>query len=43
MNANEVLIKFKGWESVRWIEKRHLSEEEAERVGGGLIWNHVPI
>lgn len=19
MNANEVLIKFKGWESVRWI------------------------
>ena len=24
LNANEVLVKFKGWESVRWIEERVL-------------------
>lgn len=22
INANEVMIKFKGWESVRWLEER---------------------
>jgi hypothetical protein len=24
INANEILVKFKGWESVRWIEERVL-------------------
>jgi len=25
VNANEILIKFKGWESVKWIEERIVS------------------
>jgi Arrestin (or S-antigen), N-terminal domain len=26
INANEIIVKFKGWESVRWIEERVLTE-----------------
>ena len=28
INANEVMIKFKGWESVRWLEERIIPETE---------------
>ena len=43
MNANEVIIKFKGWESCRWIEEYVVAESERERIEAGLIWNNVPI
>lgn len=42
MNANEVLIKFKGWESVKWIEERDIiGEEERGRVENHLVWDRV--
>ena len=28
MGANEVFVKFKGWESVKWYEERIVSEQE---------------
>ena len=41
LNANEVLVKFKGWESVRWIEERVLMSQERQNVQNNLIWNNV--
>ena len=42
MNANEVLIKFKGWESVKWIEERDIiGEKERGRVENHLVWDRV--
>jgi len=41
INANEVIIKFKGWESVRWIEERIVPETERERIQSGMIWHNV--
>ena len=33
MNANEVLIKFKGWEEARWIDEQVVAnEEEKNRI-----------
>ena len=42
INANEIFMKFKGWESVRWIEERTLAEPERQNVQNHLIWNNVP-
>ena len=41
INANEILVKFKGWESVRWIEERVLSEQEQQNIQTNLIWHNV--
>lgn len=41
INANEILVKFKGWESVRWIEERVLSEQEQQNIQSNLIWHNV--
>jgi hypothetical protein len=41
INANEILVKFKGWESVRWIEERVLSEQETQNIQSNLIWHNV--
>lgn len=41
INANEILVKFKGWESVRWIEERVLNEQEAQNIQNNLIWHNV--
>lgn len=35
------MIKFKGWESVRWIEERIVPETERERIQSGMIWHNV--
>lgn len=44
MNANEVLIKFKGWETAKWIEERTIiDEEEKNRIEEGMIWGGVII
>ena len=44
MNANEVLIKFKGWENVKWIEERTIvNEEERNNVAAHLIWDRVIV
>ena len=41
ISANEVQIKFKGWESVRWLEERIVPETERERVQANMIWHNV--
>lgn len=41
LNASEVTIKFKGWESARWIEERIVREEERNRIQHNMIWNKV--
>lgn len=43
INANEVQIKFKGWESVRWIEERVVPETERDRIEPNNIWHNVII
>ncbi len=43
MAASEVLIKFKGWESVRWFESRVISETERESIAPHLIFQNVPL
>lgn len=42
VNANEVYIKFKGWESVRWFEERIVSEQERQHIAPHLIYQQVP-
>ena len=42
MSANEVLVKFKGWESVKWYEERIVHEQERQTVAPHLIFNSVP-
>ena len=39
--ANEVVIKFKGWESVRWFEERIVPEHEKPNIAANLIFNAV--
>lgn len=39
--ANEVTIKFKGWESVRWFEERIVPEHERPNIAANLIFNAV--
>lgn len=41
LSANEVLVKFKGWESVRWYEERILSEQEKQTIAPHLIYQNV--
>lgn len=41
LSANEVFIKFKGWESVRWFEERVVPEHERPNVVGNQIFNVV--
>lgn len=41
MAANEILIKFKGWESVKWFEERIVGEQERETIPPHLIYNNV--
>ena len=41
VNAHELKIKFKGWESVRWLEEQEISQEEQERIGHHLVWSNV--
>ena len=41
INANEVMIKFKGWESVRWLEERVVPETERNNIHANLIWHNV--
>lgn len=43
INANEVMIKFKGWESVRWLEERVIPETERERIQSAMIWHNVIV
>jgi hypothetical protein len=43
MMANEVVVKFKGWESVRWFEERIVSEQERATIASTLIFNAVSI
>lgn len=43
INANEILVKFKGWESVRWIEERVLMEQERQNIQNNLIWHNVRV
>lgn len=43
INANEILVKFKGWESVRWIEERVLMEHERQNIQNNLIWHNVRV
>lgn len=43
INANEILVKFKGWESVRWIEERVLMEQERQNIQNNLIWHNVGL
>lgn len=43
INANQIIIKFKGWEAVRWIEERTLSEQERQNLQNHLIWHNVPL
>jgi hypothetical protein len=43
INANEIIVKFKGWESVRWIEERVLSEQEQQNIQNNLIWHNVRL
>lgn len=42
MNANEVLIKFKGWEEAKWIDEQTImNEQERNNIAEHLIWNKV--
>ncbi len=41
VNAREITVKFKGWESVRWIEERMLMEHEKQNIQPHLIWHNV--
>lgn len=41
MNGNEVLVKFKGWESVKWYEKRVVPEHEKQAISPHLIYQNV--
>lgn len=41
VNANEILIKFKGWESVKWFEERIISEQERASISPHLIYQNV--
>jgi hypothetical protein len=41
INANEILVKFKGWEAVRWIEERVIPEQEQQNIQSNLIWHNV--
>lgn len=41
VNANEILIKFKGWESVKWFEERIVSEQERAGIAPHLIYQNV--
>ena len=41
MSGSEVMVKFKGWESVRWFEERLLTQPEADTVPLHLIYNSV--
>lgn len=43
ISANEVQIKFKGWESVRWLEERIIPEAERENIQAHLIWHNVSL
>lgn len=43
INASEIIVKFKGWESVRWIEERILQEHERQNVQTNLIWHNVSV
>ena len=42
VNANEILIKFKGWESVKWFEERIVPEQERATIAPHLIYQNVP-
>lgn len=39
--GNEVTLKFKGWESVRWFEERIVPEHERPNIAQNLIFNAV--
>jgi hypothetical protein len=41
ISANELTVKFKGWEVVRWIEERILSEQERQNIDHNRVWNQV--
>jgi hypothetical protein len=41
ISAREIKLKFKGWESVRWIEERVLNEQERQNIQNNLIWHNV--
>ena len=43
MGANEVFVKFNGWESVKWYEERIVYEEERQGIAPHLIYNNVPF
>lgn len=43
INANEILVKFKGWEAVRWIEERVVPEQEQQNIQSNLIWHNVRL
>ena len=38
MNASEVYMKFKGWESVKWYEERMVHYEESQLLDPLLIY-----
>jgi len=42
VNANEILIKLKGWESVKWFEERIVPEQERATIAPHLIYQNVP-
>ena len=41
VSAREITVKFKGWETARWIEERVLLEHEKQNVQNNLIWHKV--
>ena len=44
MVANEVTVKFKGWESVKWYEERIIhSEQEKQAIAPHLIYQNVEV
>ena len=43
VSAREITVKFKGWEVVRWIEERTLTEAEAQNIQNNSIWHKVDI
>jgi len=43
VNARDVIVKFKGWEVVRWIEERTLQEHERQNVQSHMIWERVRL
>lgn len=43
VNAKEIMVKFKGWEVVRWIEEHTLSETERQNIQANHIWHKVGV